>query len=161
MLGGGRSGKKEKNMNDKKTPNDYPQVKFRPGTGSNLESALIERVELQSDSTFSQVAKRDLERYYAGLPSALPSFSEREAIWLVDAFNGSRNVNPDRIYLEVLAFFEEDLTPEQKKLVNFLRNLPTYASVAVLDAVERYWQGGYSKTPEQSQRRLREVGLVK
>lgn len=146
---------------DKKTPNDYPQVKFRPGTGSNLESALIERVESQSDSAFSQAAKRDLERYYAGLPSALPSFSEQEAVWLVDAFNGSHNVNPERVYLEILAFFEEDLTPEQKKLVNFLRNLPIYASVAVLDAVERFWRGPYHKEESEVQRRLGEVGLVK
>lgn len=148
-------------MTPNKTPNDYTQIKFRPGAESALESALIERVDIQSDRAFSRVAKRDLERYYSALLSALPVFSEQEAIWLVDALNGRSNVVPERLYQEVRNSFADDMTPDQKKLVNFLRNLPIYAATSVLDAVERFWQGAYGKSADEMAAKLREVGLIR
>lgn len=134
---------------DKMTPNDYPQVKFRTGTGSELELALDERVERQSD--YSRIAKRDLNRYYLLLPYLLPRFSEQEAVLLVNALNGTRleTERADKIWSEV----------EDEQLSAKLKAFSFPECMAVLDAVERFWKGPYCK--DDTLERLKSVGLVK
>lgn len=144
-----------------KSPNDYPQIKFRPGAGSNLETALTERVDVQSDGAYSQVAKRDLERYYALLAKSLPQFSEDEALVLAQTLNGAMN-RPETIHLlyaEVSSnpdVVDEELDAE---FIARLKSLDRFSCMAIADAVERFWSGAYFQL--EVRERLKKAGLVK
>lgn len=135
-----------------KTPKDYPQVKFRLGEKSPLEKAVLARSDTHEDKEVSRVSKRDLERYYLILPHLLPTFSEHEALVLVSELNGMRleNDRADKIWSEV----------ENKELRAKLESLSFPECMAVLDAVQRFWSGAYSKSEKETQQKLREVGLV-
>lgn len=150
---------------DKKTPNDYPQVKFR--TGKDLEAELASRSEEMTDSAYSRVAKRDLERYYAMMARDAPVFSEDEALVLVNALNGAK-YQPElvhRLYIDVQEYLEENeeyrLSGNVLTLVLRLKEMKVLECMAVIDAVEKFWSGEYHKTPEETQQALRTVGLIK
>lgn len=148
-------------MNDKKTPADYPQIKFRPG--KDLEAELASRSDEQSDSAYSQTAKRDLGRYYTLLSRSLPSFSEKEALVLANVLNGARNA-PDGVHL---LYAGVDIALEENPVeginrgafVARLRNLHRFECMAIADAVERAWSGSYHI--DNLSERLRQVGLAK
>lgn len=134
----------------------YTQIQFRPGVESDLSCALSKRAEQTTDIALSQVARRDLERYYATLTHSLPDFSESEVIILLNVLNGVRVSNPQRLYVEV-----QENYPEHKEFVERLRNFSYAQCLATIDAVERYWCGEYHKSPEEMRVRLREVGLIR
>lgn len=147
-----------------KSPNDFAQVKFRPGFESALETALKDRAEQQLDSAYSQVARRDLGRYYTLLKRSLPTFSEPEALVIVGALKGSR-IDPEiihRLYVDV----DEELEDHPVEGINRgafvarLRNLSRLECMAIADAAERFWLGEYHKSGDEVSQRLREVGLV-
>lgn len=129
----------------------YSQIKFRPQDGSPLERELIDRSENTEDPALSRVARRDLKRYYASIKASLPAFSEEEVNILLNALNGSRIERPERLYVEVL---------EYKEFAERLRCMSYIECIATVDAVERYWLGAYSKSPEENRARLKEVGLI-
>lgn len=154
---------------DKKTPNDYPQVKFR--TGKDLEAELSSRSDEQSDSAYSRIAKRDLDRYYALLRLSLPRFSEEEALILVNALNGAK-YEPEmahRLYVDVQEYLEESnegyhsepVSNDVRTLVLRVKAMSHLECMAIIDAAERFWQGAYHKKPEEVRQHLLETGLVK
>lgn len=148
---------------DKKTPNDYPQVKFR--TGKDLEAELASRSDETTDSAYSRIAKRDLERYYAMMALDLPTFSKPEARLLVSVLNGSRihAETVHRIYLDVDEMLEEHPIEgiNRGAFVARLRNLSRGECMAIADAVERFWNGAYHKSETDTWKRLEAVGLIK
>lgn len=136
-----------------KTPNDYPQVKFRLGVKSRVGASVAERSDkVQTDVACTHVVRRDVDRYYLLIPHLLPAFSEQEALLLVTALNGVHldNERADKIWAEI----------EDEALSKKIKALPFPECVAVLDAVERFWQGSLRKTAEETRQRLREVGLI-
>lgn len=152
---------------NKKTPNDYPQVKFR--TGKDLEAEFASRSDEQSDSVFSRIAKRDLERYYTLLPGSLPTFTEGEAIILVNALNGAKYPQPEqacRLYVDVQEYLEESEAYSQKPvnddapaLVFRVKEMSPIECMAIIDAAERFWSGAYHQFDIHE--RLKKVGLIK
>lgn len=153
----------------KKTPNDYPQVKFR--TGKDLEVQLASRSDEQTDREYSRVAKRDLDRYYSLLANAIPRFSEEEVLILVNVLNGAK-YEPQmahRLYVDVLEYLEESnedyhsqaVSDDVRTLVLRVKAMSTIECMAIIDAAERFWQGTYHKEPEEVKRKLKEVGLIK
>lgn len=153
-----------------KTSADYSQVKFRPGAGSSLEKELAARSEQAADIALSQVAKRDLERLYTLYRLSLPTFSESEAIVIVNALNGAKAVQPElahRLYVDVQESLEESESyhvvddVQHRALIARLRGLSRFECIAIYDAAERFWLGGYHKAAEEVSAKLREVGLVK
>ena len=124
-----------------------PPVK--QGTPVQFRSATLEPL-LQQRAAPGQspgsIAARDLERYYALLAVSLPALSELETMALRDALNGTvLDVSTarllwagvdDAIRLDGLA---EKWGIDGVALVARLRGLTLAQSLALVDAVERYW----------------------
>lgn len=152
----------------------YSQVKFRPGADSTLEAELTARAEQSkeqsADVALSQVAKRDLERLYMLYQLSLPTFSENEAIIIVNALNGTK-CQPEmahRLYVDVQEYLDESETyhvptvsDDVRMLLIRLKALSRFECMAIYDAAERFWIGGYHKKLQEVQQRLRDVGLIK
>lgn len=151
-----------------------PRIQFR-ATKSGKE--LEERTSLpqdikptEKDALISDTAERDLERYYAVLKLTLariPTFTESEAMLLVDSLNGYlltpemphllwANV-ADAIHMDGL---DKKWDVDGAALINRLREMTPFEQLAISDAVERAWQ---SETYQVSnmEEKVRAVGLVK
>lgn len=133
----------------------YESVNFR--VSGDLERQITERGE-----NLNTVGKRDLERYYNAIPCFVPSFTEDEALFLCQVFNGSRDINPDKVWDDVAEAIQETQTTfDAATLLDRLNALSKGERIALVDAIERYWSGAYHKSGQASKIALRRVGLVK
>lgn len=144
--------------------NDNLVISFR---SAGLETQILERGE-QAGVT----ARRDVERYYVLLATALRQvkLTSAEAKLICDALNGTLNnfqINPQQSLAFSIADAIEYDHLDQKwgvdtaALKQKLESLNILQAAAVLDAVERFWfePGGYH-LPDIDQK-LRIVGLVR
>jgi len=142
------------------------RIEFR-ATRSRLGDELRRRAPAQQNGNLTQVATRDLERYYHALQEALKTveLTEREAILLCDACNGLL-VEPHTVQLlwaQVadairLDGLDRKWGVDGEALVARLRNYSYWQQLAITDAVERWWALADKSDRAAS---LREVGLVK
>jgi hypothetical protein len=142
---------------------DY-KVQFRPGV---LTRALTDRANPPTNATFSQVAQRDLERYYTLLDLALTQvqLSDGEASLIVDAMNGTlinlqaAQLLPaeieDAIALDSL---DRKWEVDGAALVAKLQGMSLLQRMAICDAVERFW---VEHEVENIRARLVQVGLLR
>lgn len=145
------------------TKDGSPVVQFRAGL-------LLPEIEARSPhgASLGQIADRDLERYYRLLADELAPVAARltegEASLIADALNGTlleastyrflwAEID-DAIRLDDLA---DKWHVDGPRLVETLRALSPGATLAVVDAAERFWRDTSIETPE----RLRQVGLVR
>ncbi len=143
-----------------KQPRDYLNIEFRAG---DLEPAIMARAE----GSTHQTARRDLGRYYTLLAASLRRvvLSEAEASLIVDALNGTaflpEMVPPlaieigDAIQIDHL---DTKWEIDGAALLAKIRTWSPSESMAVVDAVERFWHDG---AIEDMSERLRTVGLVR
>lgn len=136
-------------------------IQFRAGL---LESAMMERSRETDDTTLAGIAQRDLARYYQVLADELARvrLTEGEASLIVDALNSTLLEPQTYRYLwaevsDSLDELTEKWGVDGPRLVEKLRGLPPGATMAVVDAAERFWRLPDGSTPE----RLRAVGLVR
>lgn len=134
-------------------------VQFRAGDA--LADQLAAR-GVQAALSAGNVARRDLQRYYHALAETLKTIalSEAEASLVVDACHGTTfgpwsasllsAIVDNAIRLEGLA---DKWQVDGPALVERLRGLSYCQSLALVDAVERYWQAPDGEA-------LRRVGLV-
>ncbi len=141
--------------------NMYPRIQFR-------SSEILDReLAARSDESLSvhTVAKRDLERYYEMLQRSLPSFTQGEAMLLVDVLNGTLHLSYSMhlIWAEVSDALKEGYAEKWEvdgtALVEKLRELTPFECMAVADAVERAWN---STTYQVSnlEEKVRQIGLI-
>lgn len=137
-----------------------PQIQFR--AIGELANELERRTE--NGKPASEIARRDLERYYEMLKRSLPKFSFNEAQLMVDVFNGTL-IQPFTVQLlwaEVSDAVEEGYAEKWEvdgtALVQKLRSLSSFECMAVADAIERIWRGDYHITDMDEQ--IRASGLV-
>lgn len=117
--------------------------------------------EITSRGEQSYVIRRDLERLYALYRRSLAriSLTKNEALLIADALNGALFDNTtvfyfwasieDAIKLEGL---DKKWQVDGKKLVDKLRSLSDAETLALVDAVERFWQAstrGENKSLEE------------
>jgi len=120
-----------------KTPNDYAQVKFRPG--SNLERKIATRIE--KESNLSLTTKQLVDEHCTLLDLCLPGFSrgEREVLW--HALNGRLTTpeNVDQLWVEVDALIGiyEPNGVDMPMLVSRVHSLSRFECWAVYDAFRR------------------------
>lgn len=145
-------------MSDKR-PNP---VQFRDQI---IESALSARQS--GGESPGMTACRDLDRYYTLLARALGmvSLAPNEALAICDALNGSRMDATSAAFLwaEIADALPDGLAAkwdiDGPALVARLRALTPAQSLAIVDAVERWW-----RLPEEAgdnEDRLRAVGLIR
>jgi len=136
-------------------------VQFRPGPVADEL-----RARLEPEASAGEIARRDLERYYHHLRLALAGvdFTEAEALAICDALNGTFHEprTAQLIWAEIddacrLESLHEKWGFDRESLVRKLRNLPPFACMAVVDAVERFWLDPAA----DARQRVREVGLVR
>lgn len=117
-----------------------PRAQFR------ASDDLQQRCDMPTDARATQIAARDLDRYYTLLQRAMPKFSEPEASLIVDALNGTLS-EPHTAHL-LWAEIDDAIQLDQldKKwgvdgpaLVQRLRSLSPFEAMAVVDAAERFW----------------------
>lgn len=139
-------------------------IAFRDVRGA-LKPALEARAE--AGLSANDVARRDLERYYATLEEALPTFSAGEAALLVDALKGSRlEVRTARLLWATIEDairmdgLEEKWGVDGAVLVVRLRALSAFEALAVVDGAERFWNPVHYRQEEPLEERLRAVGFV-
>ena len=131
------------------------RIVFRAG------ESLTGELEARSngESLLNLTAKRDLERYYYVLSRSMPELSENDALLLCDILNGAIFAFPDSIRMLPLEVEDADEScflkwgVEKKNILDHVRSLSVAEMAATIDAVERYWKGGF-KPP-------RDVGLCK
>ena len=119
-------------------------IQFRPGS---IEDA-IEARKKSMDSSTNVTAKRDLERYYELLDEVRPHFTRAQALYLCDLLNGTL-FQPVMQAARLLWAEVQDAPPtlaekhdvDQDALVQRLNDLSLAESLAVVDAVERFWNG--------------------
>ena len=147
-----------------KKSSDFPYLGLRPS--ERTMAAVQSRTDTDARIQKSTVGSRDLERYYALLPSVLPAFSEGEAFFLAGALNGSRFASPESIpgmAKDVADTLRE--SPNQSfdgaSLLARLQSMSYAEQVAIVDAVEQVWLGAYRKSSDELRQRLRSVGLVR
>ncbi len=141
-----------------------PQIQFR--AVGPLTDELESRSEVGKPA--SEVARRDLGRYYVLLARSLPQFTLEEAMLLVNALNGHLTM-PETAHLlwaEVEGFVvsqlgDEDSYPNKwDSLILRLKKLTPFEQLAVADAVERAWNASAYHLSDMSERLLA-VGLVR
>lgn len=154
----------------KKTWRDYPKVQFYPG---ELAAPLAAREK--NGASLSEIAKRDLSRYYTLLTRELPTFTAPEAALIVDVLNGTlidASIAPylwqeiadalgDPALLDKWNEWADEhqhpsITPDA--LIARLRKLTPFQAMAVGDASERYW--AHIDTDPSVDEGLRAVGLT-
>jgi hypothetical protein len=127
---------------DKKS--EYPRIEFRI-QNKRMKKLLNERVG-RLDMSTNTVARRDLERYNVLLDSVRPAFTRDQALLLVDVFNGTR-FEPIEMSLSALwaslddaedAYYQKHGVAK-KALVGRIHNLSEAEALAVIDAIERFW----------------------
>jgi hypothetical protein len=135
-------------------------------TISFRSSDLSSQIDSRGDR--HQIARRDLDRYYVLLCSALGqvNLSHSEALLLCDAFSNTINdfrVNPAQcLHLRVadaisLEQIDKKWGIDGKELLSKLKGFTTLEAAAVLDAIERFWHRSY--ITDNPSKRLRIVGL--
>lgn len=136
-----------------------PIITFRVGSGK-LAEALTAR-DYKHESHRSEIAKRDLTRYYALLERSLATvqLTEAEANALCDANNmsGFEEALPaSMLWANVLDTpgLETKWGIETDLLVSKVRSLSPLQSTAVMDAIERFWVHSEDST-------VQSVGLAK
>lgn len=154
--------------------NKRPYIGFRPGSLLKSIQARLSSVptgdEFNNLST-SEIAKRDLERYYTTLANDLASvtLSVPEASLIVDACNGVAFVDPMTIrflWAEVadairLNELDKKWHVDRNTLVrNKLQNLTFGQTTAIVDAAERFWSLVGHGDARDTEELLREVGLI-
>jgi hypothetical protein len=122
-----------------------------------LSGQLASDVEARSDQVPERpsVMRRDLGRFYEALRRSMPPFTEAEATLLVNALNGTRHSDPASI-----ALLWAEVADDDPALADRLRKLSFIECAAIVDAVERFWQGPYHQDGAIASR-LREVGLTR
>lgn len=136
----------------------YPNASFRL---SPRQIAYVEAHQ-EAGATASSIVKKGFEQFCVLLERSLPTFSEKEALFLCQALNGSK-INPElvhRLWLDVQEEAEEHerLDIDVQALVARLKALTAFECLAVADAVERFWCGPFHV--EDPILKLQEVGLV-
>lgn len=103
---------KERQNEMVKSPNDYPQIAFRPG---ELTKVLVTRSQEQTNGAYAQTAKQDLSDYYHFLRVSLPHFTTAERAILRMALNGwlAGRGEIDRLWLEVEAVCDDEVFIER------------------------------------------------
>lgn len=139
------------------------RVAFRPGP---LLGPLMERAEAPNDRFISQIAQRDLDRYYTALALALNtvSLSENEAMFLIDISNGTLY---DMVAAQALQWEIEDAIPDYAAkwevdgpaLLAKANGWNLLQKTAIMDALERFWNDAYHI--ENTQAKAARVGLIK
>ena len=140
-----------------------PVVSFR-------DSRLQKELESRGES-LGLTAQRDLDRYYLLLSDALRrvQLAQNEALLLCDALNGCMNdfhIRPD----QSLKFSIEDAIDldrldkkwevDKSKILQKLDDLTVLQAASVLDAVERFWYESESYQIEDTEAKLKQVGLI-
>ena len=140
---------------------EYPQIAFRI-VDKSMHEAITRRASAWNSS--NQVARRDLERFYLLLRRNTPTFSEGEAHFLLDIFNGTI-FEPVEASLRLLWASVEDAEERYAEKWNVnrdelrqrLKAVSDLEAMALIDAIERFWAGqqsdGVAPTPQS-------VGLV-
>jgi hypothetical protein len=132
-------------MPEKMHPNDYPKVQFMV-----VDDHMLRALESRADGarySVSQVARRDLDRYYTLLERSVQRFPRAEALLLADAMNGLL-LTPESAHLlwaEVADGIQGDgldrtWDVDGPTLIARLRGLHPFAALATWDALERAWQ---------------------
>jgi hypothetical protein len=112
-----------------------------------MKKLLNERVG-RLDMSTNTVARRDLERYNVLLDSVRPVFTRDQAMLLVDVFNGTR-FEPIEMSLSALwaslddaeeAYYQKHGV-EKEPFVERIHDLTKAEALAVIDAIERFWNG--------------------
>lgn len=141
---------------------EYPMVAFRLGT---LAEPIAQRGK--PATPLGQIGRRDIERYYRILSDDLATVSldEREALALCDALNGS--LLDQTTYRYVWAELEDaphlaaKWGVDMQRLVRKLRDLTPGQTMAIIDAVERWWLIQDSPSYQSYQESLARVGLIR
>lgn len=142
----------------------HPKVQFRAAA---LEPALTARAD-EPDRSISNVAQRDLGRYYDLLALALASveLSAGEASLIVDALNGTiiDTQTAQLLAYEVQDSLEDGLAEkwgvDGAALVEKIGAWSLAQRLAVCDAAERFWRGPYRKDGPLADT-LAAVGLIR
>lgn len=115
----------------------------------------------------SQVASRDLERYYNALVQNLPRFSYNEAMLIVDALNGYlfQSEIPDAVSINILDAMEMDHLHEKWNVdrdafTKRLRQLSSFEQLAIGDAIEQIWNPSQGYHISDMQERVIAAGLA-
>jgi len=138
----------------------------------DLLDAIRER--RRAEEADGEVARRDVERYYATLSAELArlNLSAEEAALICDSLNGfaSRETDPDLLSRAWWINVEDHVrindadrkwgVEKPAVLVAKLRALSPGASMAILDAVERWWMRDRA-TGETIPESLLAVGLIR
>jgi hypothetical protein len=101
-------------------------------------------LDCRSDGNESEVARRDLTRYYQLLRRSLPEFSEEEWMIIHNACNGLLTYDIQTVPLlwaQVSDFCEAHNVPDCQPLIDRLRRLSLVECLAVIDEAERFWIG--------------------
>jgi hypothetical protein len=141
-----------------------PQVQFR--AMPELLRQLETRVGTSYADSTADVARRDLERYYALLARVRPIFSMNEAMMMADAANGTLwdEFSAQLLWAEISDAAEEGLAEkwgvEAHILVGRLKMATPLERMAIVDALERAWSHREGWQLNDMRERLVEVGLV-
>lgn len=125
--------------------------------------------EASEAARLSETARRDLQRYYVLLSTALARLflSVEEASLICDALNGTwhQAETMSLAWASVsdaieMGHLDEKWQVDGAALVEKLRRLSTGETFALVDAVERFWTGPYHQEGPIADQ-LRTVGLVR
>jgi hypothetical protein len=142
-----------------------PNIQFRPG---QLAGQVERRAGRAPDAgSANEVARRDLGRYYVLLERELRTveLGEAEASLITDALNGTMMDAGSwtLLWAEIddaclLDRLHEKWDVDGGRLVAKIRAMTPGQTLALVDAVERFWQPGQV---EDTGAQLRAVGLVR
>lgn len=140
------------------------KIQFRPGP----LTAALEARGAADNATASQIADRDLSRYYDLLALALAQvqLSPGEASLIVDALNGTAVdlVAAQGLPYEIADSLEDGLAEKWEvdgsALITKAHGWSLLQRIAVCDAAERFWSGAAYHV-ENTAARLITVGLVR
>ena len=128
-----------------KSPSDYLQIKFRPGQGSTLEKALIDRSGGdQSNGALTETIRSDLTDYYALLSLCLPGLSRAERDVIQHALNGwlatPENVHTLWVEVEALSGAYGYSGADIPALVTRLQSLSRFECWCIVNAFKHgFW----------------------
>ncbi len=152
-------------------PNSYARVEFRPS--GPLGQQLTARADIPTDGktnrAVTEVARRDLTRLYALLAADLAAvhLTRGEALFLCDMLNGS-HIDDQLLTVRHLHHEITDAIPDGldvkwdvdgEKLAAKVAGWTLSQRLAVVDAVERYWQ--LDDDADDYNQALQHVGLLR
>lgn len=126
----------------------WPRVAFRSGPLASALRARARAGDAATEPEISEIAKRDLGRYYETLGRSLPrQLTEGEWLLLMDVLNGTilEPATIPYVWAEIADALDgnPDLATKWDvaghALVEKLRRMPYAELAAVADAVERFW----------------------